>query len=506
MKNAEYLAQRMRELEEARHKEASEIADNIAEHYEYAKRSIDEKIRSWYQRLADNNGVSMEEAIKLLTVSELEEFHWDVKQYIAKGKENAISGEWVKQLENASAKRHITHLEAIKAYARQICEEVARKRLEETAREIEKLYTDAYYHTAFEVQKCFGIGWSMDRLDQRRVKSVLSKPWAADGRDFSARIHADLGQTVEVINREITHMLLTGEKPDRAIAEIHKRLGISKSHAATMVYTEGAIFAQAGQKDCYNDLGVEKYIIVETLDSKTCPICGDMDGKIFPMSEWEIGVTAPIFHPRCRGTTAPYFDDMEGTGERFARDVDCKTYNVPANMKYSEWSKETIKNSDISNKNSEILFTNDSNYDIISGGISGARNPYGKAATKHAEQYYAFVRSIDIDCTHIAHNTGIDQKTIELIKQYVFVDSHDLGGEFRRFDSDYMIAQSWQRLMDGKNILPHDLTLLHHEKLEISLVKSGMSQHDAHIVASKKFNFGKEATEYYASLKKYRKE
>lgn len=140
-----------------------------------------------------------------------------------------------------------------------------------------------------------------------------------------------------------------------------------------MVYTEGAIFAQAGQKDCYNDLDVEKYIIVETLDSHTCPICGDMDGKIFPMSAWEIGVTAPIFHPRCRGTTAPYFEDTEGTGERFARDVDGKTYNVPANMKYSEWLKKTIKNSDISNKNSERLFTKTNESDIIIGRSIGAK-------------------------------------------------------------------------------------------------------------------------------------
>lgn len=60
--------------------------------------------------------------------------------------------------------------------------------------------------------------------------------------------------------------------------------------------------------------------------------------------------------------------------------------------------------------------------------------------------------------------------------------------------------------MDGKNILPHDMTLLRHEELESSLVSNGMSQLDAHIAASQKYNYGKEATEYYASLKKYRKE
>ena len=60
-----------------------------------------------------------------------------------------------------------------------------------------------------------------------------------------------------------------------------------------------------------------------------------------------------------------------------------------------------------------------------------------------------------------------------------------MGGEIRRFDSDYMIAQSWQRLIDGQKILPHDLTLLRHEELESALVRSGQSQLDAHIAASK---------------------
>ena len=50
------------------------------------------------------------------------------------------------------------------------------------------------------------------------------------------------------------------------------------------------------------------------------------------------------------------------------------------------------------------------------------------------------------------------------------------------------------------------MTLLRHEELESALVRSGQSQLDAHIAASMKFNYGKEATEYYASLKKYRKE
>lgn len=39
-----------------------------------------------------------------------------------KGRENAFSGEWVKELENASAKAHISRLEALELQCRQQAE------------------------------------------------------------------------------------------------------------------------------------------------------------------------------------------------------------------------------------------------------------------------------------------------------------------------------------------------------------------------------------------------
>ena len=63
-----------------------------------------------------------------------------------------------------------------------------------------------------------------------------------------------------------------------------------------------------------------------------------MDGKHFPMKDYQAGVTAPPFHPWCRTVTCPWFDDEFTAGEtRVARGEDGKTYQVPANMKYQDW-------------------------------------------------------------------------------------------------------------------------------------------------------------------------
>ena len=102
--------------------------------------------------------------------------------------------------------------------------------------------------------------------------------------------------------------------------------------------TESAFFASAAQKDCFNDLNVERYEIVGTYDNRMCDFCGDMNGQVFPMKDFRAGVTAPPFHPWCRCTTAPYFEDMQGIGERWMRDPETgKGGYVPEDMTYQEW-------------------------------------------------------------------------------------------------------------------------------------------------------------------------
>jgi hypothetical protein len=79
-------------------------------------------------------------------------------------------------------------------------------------------------------------------------------------------------------------------------------------------------------------------------DRDTCALCGALDGQVFKMSEYEVGITAPPFHPWCRCCTAPYFEDMEGVGERFARDtVTGESFKVPGSMTYADWKAQQDK-------------------------------------------------------------------------------------------------------------------------------------------------------------------
>lgn len=141
----------------------------------------------------------------------------------------------------------------------------------------------------------------------------------------------------------------------------------------------------------------------------------------------------------------------------------------------------------------------DGKIDISSIKISGALDPNSKKANKHAEQYYDSVRKMKTDYKKIAKNTGYSEELIKQIKYYSFIDEHDLITGKERFYPSYHMAQSWQRLIDGKNIQPHDLLLLEHEMYEMILVNDGIPQLEAHNLTNKIYNY-KEGCDKYDSI------
>ena len=347
-----YWQERFKQMENAQHDTSVQKAQEIQEQFDRSLVAIDGKINAWYQRLADNNGVSMQEARKMLDAGELKEFRWNVEEYTRYAEENEISGAWAKQLENASARVHISRLEALKIETQQEVEKLYGNCTDAIDHHIRDAYTSDFYHTAFELQKGIGVGTAMNRLDPETVGKIVSKPWAVDGKNFSDRLWENKTKLINNVHNSLSRMCITGEAPDRAIAEISKQMGVSKAQVGRVVMTESAAFANKARQDCMKELDVEQFEVVETLDSHTCETCGGMDGQHFPMSQYEIGVTAPPFHPNCRGCTCPYFDDeFDSVGERAARGEDGKTYYVPADMTYANWKKLFINE----NVNSDVI-------------------------------------------------------------------------------------------------------------------------------------------------------
>ncbi len=334
----------MEALEETANKAAGSCYKDIQEQFRRAINDIQMDIERWYYRIADNNEISYSAAKKLLKKNELEEFRWTVEQYIKAGEENAIDQRWIKQLENASAKVHISRLEAMKTSIQQHAELLYSRYENGSTEFLAKRYKDSYYQTAFEIMKGTGIGADLHAIDTRKIEIVLAKPWAADEATFSDRIWKDKNRLINTLYTELSQHIIRGESVDKMIANISKTMNASRNQAGRLIMTESAAISSAATKECYRDLDVEQFEVLATLDSRTSEICRQMDGKITPVSDYKIGVTAPPFHPFCRSTTVPYFNDEFTDGEkRAARGEDGKTYYVPANMKYEEWYDKFVE-------------------------------------------------------------------------------------------------------------------------------------------------------------------
>lgn len=369
MNNGEYWQKRFELLEQAAHQQGVQCYADIEKQYRQAQKQLEGQIAAWYQRFASNNGVTLAEAKWMLNAKELAELKWDVNQYIQYGQENAINGTWVKQLENASARFHISRLEALKLQTQQSIEVMFGNQLDSIDSTMRNVYKSGYYHTAYEIQKGVGIGWDFSALDDKQISKVINKPWAVDGKNFSERIWGNRQKLVNELNNTLTQNIILGKDPQKAIDEIARKMNTSKTNAGRLVMTEEAFFSSAAQKDCFTELDVEQFEIVATLDSHTSDICRGMDGKHFKMSEWKVGETAPPFHVHCRSTTVPYFDDeFDAVGERAARNEETgKTYFVPGNMTYKEWDKAFVQGdkSDLQEINpDDTIKTEEQNFDI----------------------------------------------------------------------------------------------------------------------------------------------
>lgn len=340
-KSSAYWKKRFLDLEAASNAYGQDAFRQIEPAFDKAQREIQKEIESWYGRYAKNNQITMKEARRQLSTTELKEFRWDVQEYIKYGEQNALDASWMKELENASARFHVNRLEALKIRTQHAAEVAFGNELDSLDAMSRKVFTEDYYHSIFELQKGFNIGWEIGQIDERKLNRLITKPWAADGKNFSERIWQQRSQLVSELHTQLTRCCILGKAPDDAIKAISKKFNTTKNQAGRLVMTEQAYFHSIAQKEAFAELDVEEFEIVATLDNHTSEICQDMDGQHFPMSQYEPGVTAPPFHVWCRTVTVPYFED-NFTGERAARGADGKTYYVPDNMTYKQWKKSLV--------------------------------------------------------------------------------------------------------------------------------------------------------------------
>lgn len=342
-RSAQYWQKRFEQLEDAMNNKGIEYFRDLERIYGKAISETEKDIAKWYRRYAREEGITLAEAKKQLSKGELKEFRMTVQEYIEKGE--SLDPQWKAQLERASTKFHVTRLEALKLQMQQNVEYLMGNEADGIDKLMRDIFTDSYYHSAYEIHKGLGIGWDLMKLDNKVIDKAMSNPWTADGMNFSERIWGKYRpELVKKLHDGLTLNLIQGKRADKLIDEITKQFNVKRHQAENLIQTEKAYFQSLAQMDSFKAMNVKEYEIVATLDTKTSEICREMDGKHFKLDDYAPGSTAPPFHNRCRTATAPFFDDeFTIDEERASKDKNGRYKTVPASMKYEEWFDEYVK-------------------------------------------------------------------------------------------------------------------------------------------------------------------
>lgn len=296
MKNSEYWRGRFSLLERSTYKTAQAALREMEALYRQALYRTRKELDSWCTRFADDNGVSLTEARRLLGAKELEEFRWDVAQYIETAQKAGLDETWQRQLRNASAKVHISRLEAVETQIRQQIEELYAGQKARLTEAVRRAADDAYTGTLQEAAKGLDVNFKTVSLDKTQLDALTSKAWTTDDRTFRDRCWTNKNALVQAVHKGLTQGLLRGDSPAQLTDAIAKQFDVDRYKAGRLVYTETAYYSALAEKQGFKDLGVEKVEIIGTLDGSTCSICGQLDGKEIPLAQYEPGVTVPPFH------------------------------------------------------------------------------------------------------------------------------------------------------------------------------------------------------------------
>ncbi|HFU3983282.1 TPA: minor capsid protein [Streptococcus suis] len=493
MDNLKYWEKRKAQRMVQAMEQAEQTAKQLDEIHKLASKHITSKIDQIFESYRRDHGLTEDEAARVLAnVKNLS----DIRE-LKLALQNTTDSEEIRQLLILlDSAPYASRIERYEALQREVDNLSARLyKAENGASRVfyDEFIPDAYYHSIFDLQQQSGMAFAFNRIDLEEIRTIQQTPWL--GANYSERIWGNTQTLANELQKQLAVSLLIGRSAHETAEVINAQFGKGSYNSRRLVRTEASYFHAEMEAKAYEEAEVERYRLVAVLDLRTSSVCREHDGEVYLVSERVKGKNYPPLHPWCRTVTIA-LDDEEWLAKatRSARDpVTGKTIQVPGNMTYKDWyAKYVEKNTDLVENSAQKLYNQGmKNSGAIYGAWNAKNDPDEIHRKKHAEQYYESVRNRSTvrEVTRIAKHTGFAERDVQAIYDHVFENYYELEGGSKRFDPDYDMAQSWDRLFSGKGIQKHDITLLHHELMESKLMAEGMDYDTAHKITQKKYDY-----------------
>lgn len=299
MSSKTYWRDRELEWKKKRLKDEQEYADEIQEIYANMMDSVEKEIESFFSRYANKENITMAEAKKRVSNIEIEAYKRKAKKYV---KEKNFSDEANEQMRLYNLAMKINRLELLKANIG----------LELVAGHDElKSYTGNKLEGAYleEIKRNASILGDTVIDNAKMAKTVADSSFK--NATFSERIWVNQEQLKNSLSSVLSNALIQGKNPREFIPQIRKKFDVSRCNAERLLRTEIARVQTQAQAESYEANGIDEYEYIACSLKDVCPLCKEMDGKVFKLKDMEIGENAPPMHPNCHCATAPHSDRKE---------------------------------------------------------------------------------------------------------------------------------------------------------------------------------------------------
>lgn len=308
-----YWTEREKKQRELYMKEEAQQQKELERIYSDMYRWAEDEINRFYGKYASAEGIDITEAKKRVTQADIEEYEKLAKQYVSQAEEYrrqygrnggvAFSERAKQEMRLYNATMKINRLEMLKARIG--------VHLVDGINTIDQYYEDVITdRTRAEIERQAGIlGETVSVADTtKRAKNIVNASFF--NATYSERIWSHQDRLRSMINIELQRGLIAGVGSREMASRIKREFDVSLADAHRLMVTELRRVQTDVAMDSYKESGVERYVYL-AVNPRACPICRELDGKDFAVSEAEPAKNAPPMHPRCHCTTAPYVDEDE---------------------------------------------------------------------------------------------------------------------------------------------------------------------------------------------------
>lgn len=288
MNNRDYWQKREEEKLNKGIKDCNKLAKELEQHYKLASKQIEKEINNLFEKYARDNQLTYAEATKYLTSDEFKIWRTDIKGYLKMIEDNP---EVLLELNTLAMKSRITRWEALQYEIDKILNELTQTAVESTTELLTDTLEDNYNRNVFNISKNAGYLANFSGINQKTINKILSYEWS--GNNYSTRIWKNTNQLKDVIKEEILQMIIRGEDSRKIAKRVSERMDTSYKNAVRLVQTEHSYICAKANEETYKDLGIEKYQFLATPSERTCKVCGNLDLKVFKVTEAKVGINYP---------------------------------------------------------------------------------------------------------------------------------------------------------------------------------------------------------------------